>query len=228
MKKLPYFPFYPGEWLRSPTVLGMTLEEQGAYLRLLCWQWEDGHIDPEDISLFLGMEQEAVDQWFSKRHWKRAFVKCEDGMLRNERMRLEREQAMMKCESAAAAAHARWAKHKADGKPKVTRRNASAELQAALQKLADDGVAVPSGLAAAMDSYREARRESRKPVWSKEQWLKNLGGEYSFEEWQEAYEVAARAGWASVHPKKKNEPQRKQGKALKSLQEWVEHDDLPY
>lgn len=39
MAKLPYFPFYPADWLSSPTVMCATLEQQGAYLRILCACW---------------------------------------------------------------------------------------------------------------------------------------------------------------------------------------------
>ena len=163
MKKLPYFPFYPGEWLRSPTVLGMSLEEQGAYLRLLCCQWEDGYIDPEDLSLLVGVSQDTIDGWFSRRAWRRAFETGEDGMLRNERLDLERQQAIQKTESAAAAAHARWRKHREEPKAQKVRRNAESELQAALDEL---GPNVDPALATAMQQYMEARRDSRRPMWS--------------------------------------------------------------
>ena len=117
MKSLPYFPFYPGEWLRSPTVLGMSLLEQGAYLRLLCVQWEDGYIDPEDVPLILGLDDAAVIEMLSRRPWKRAFPRGEDGMLRNPRLAADREVAAHKVEGAQAAAKARWDKHKKKGSP---------------------------------------------------------------------------------------------------------------
>ncbi len=44
-----WFPFYPADWLLSPTVRGMSLEARGLYLELLCWQWRDGSI-PQDVS----------------------------------------------------------------------------------------------------------------------------------------------------------------------------------
>ncbi|WP_291813902.1 DUF1376 domain-containing protein [Limnobacter sp.] len=221
MKQLPYFPFYPGEWLRSPTVMGMSLEEQGAYMRLLCHQWSEGYIDPQDIGMFLGQTEDQVAAWFRKRCWKRAFEVGEDGMLRNARLAEERELALQKVENASAAANARWAKHKKDGKPKVKRRNALDELQAALQE-----VPVTQELEAAMRAYMDSRREARHPVWSKEQWLKNIGGDHTDAEWAEGYKTAARAGWRSVHPKKAGTQQRTTNTALKSLQEWM--DDGTY
>lgn len=227
MKKLPYFPFYPGEWLRSPTVLGMSLEEQGAYLRLLCVQWEDGYIDPEDLSLLLGVPTDTIEEWFRKRSWKRAFRRNSDGMLVNDRLDLERQQALQKTEMAAAAAHARWRKHREGGKPAKPKRNAETELTAALKQMEAQGAPVMPRLEAAMRAYMEARREGRHRVWSCEQWLRNLDPKFTESELADAYMTAAKAGWASVHPKKAG-AQTKGNTALKSLQQWVEHDDLPY
>lgn len=226
MKSLPYFPFYPGEWLRSPTVLGMSLYEQGAYLRLLCVQWEDGAIDPEDVPLILGIDAEEAIEMLSRRPWKRAFPAGKDGMLRNPRLAADRETAQMKVDSAQAAAKARWDKHKKKGSPKVKRRDAVAELAAAHDYMAEAGTPLPQDLSDAMQGYMLSRKDQKKPVWSKEQWLKNLDSSFTFEEWAEAYRVAARSGWASVHPKKAK-PDKKNN-ALDSAREWINNDDLPY
>lgn len=228
MKSLPYFPFYPGEWLRSTTVLRMDLQEQGAYLKLLCWQWDEGHIDPDDLTLLLGLPQETIDAWFKKKHWRKAFEVGEDGMLRNARLHSDREAALQKVENASAAANARWAKHRASGKPKIKRRNADEELSNAVAHLETEGVALPSDLVASMTAYKDMRRDKRHGVWSKDQWLLNLKPEFTFDEWREAYDTATRSGWKSVHPKKQGSMRREGGKALKSLQEWVNDDDLPY
>ena len=227
MKSLPYFPFYPGEWLRSPTVLGMSLLEQGAYLRLLCVQWEDGYIDPEDVPLILGLDDAAVIEMLSRRPWKRAFPRGEDGMLRNPRLAADREVAAHKVEGAQAAAKARWDKHKKKGSPKIQRKDADAELAAAIKQLADEGTVLPESLERAMVEYKDSRRESKARVWGRDQWLRNLDGAFSFEEWEEAYRVAARSGWQSVHPKKA--PVKKVGnKALNTVKEWIDGEDLPY
>jgi uncharacterized protein YdaU (DUF1376 family) len=55
MKK-SLFHFYPGEWLESQGVSMLTLEEEGAYLRLLCYCWQHGSIpaDPEKIARLIG------------------------------------------------------------------------------------------------------------------------------------------------------------------------------
>lgn len=54
--KPPAFQFYPADWLSSQRVQMMTLEEEGAYIRLLCYCWSHGSIpsDPIKIARLLG------------------------------------------------------------------------------------------------------------------------------------------------------------------------------
>ena len=44
LNKPPAFQFYASDYLSSSKVQRMSLEEQGAYVRLLCYCWEDGSI----------------------------------------------------------------------------------------------------------------------------------------------------------------------------------------
>jgi uncharacterized protein YdaU (DUF1376 family) len=52
----PAFQFYPADYLSSARVCMMTLEEEGAYMRLLCYCWIQGHLpaDPEKLSRLIG------------------------------------------------------------------------------------------------------------------------------------------------------------------------------
>ena len=54
--KRPAFQFYPADYLGSQRVALMTLEEEGAYLRLLCYCWQHGSIpsNPEQIARLIG------------------------------------------------------------------------------------------------------------------------------------------------------------------------------
>lgn len=56
MNKSPAFQMYPGDWLASQRVQLMSLEEEGAYIRLLCYCWLHGSIpaDPKRIALLIG------------------------------------------------------------------------------------------------------------------------------------------------------------------------------
>ena len=56
MTKSPAFQFYPGDWLSSLRVSLMTLEEEGAYIRLLCYCWKHGDLpaSPEELARLIG------------------------------------------------------------------------------------------------------------------------------------------------------------------------------
>lgn len=56
MTKTPSFQFYPSDWLSSQRVQLMSLEEEGAYVRLLCYCWNHGRIpdDMERLSRIIG------------------------------------------------------------------------------------------------------------------------------------------------------------------------------
>ncbi len=41
-KSSPYFPFYPTDWLDSHQIFNYTLEQEGAYIRLLSAAWKMG------------------------------------------------------------------------------------------------------------------------------------------------------------------------------------------
>ena len=65
MSKDPAMPFYVNDWLSSPTVMCMTLNQQGAYLRLLCFCWASGDAsitaDENELALLSGMGED----WFA-------------------------------------------------------------------------------------------------------------------------------------------------------------------
>lgn len=54
--KSPAFQFYPADWLGSQRVSLMTLEEEGAYIRLLSYCWQHGSIpaDPDAAARLIG------------------------------------------------------------------------------------------------------------------------------------------------------------------------------
>jgi len=49
--KAPAFMFYPADWLGSQRVSLMTLEEEGAYIRLLSYCWQHGSIPADPVKL---------------------------------------------------------------------------------------------------------------------------------------------------------------------------------
>lgn len=63
----------------------MEQEEVGAYIRLLCCQWNKGHI-PKDRARMENVAGGSVSEYVLSK-----FNPCEDGELRNERMEKERD-----------------------------------------------------------------------------------------------------------------------------------------
>lgn len=51
MSKAPAFQFYPADYLADENTAVMTLEEEGAYIRALCFCWRHGSV-PEDLDQF--------------------------------------------------------------------------------------------------------------------------------------------------------------------------------
>jgi hypothetical protein len=49
--KSPAFQFYPADWLSSPAVILMTPEQEGGYIRLLCYDWASDGIPDDDKAL---------------------------------------------------------------------------------------------------------------------------------------------------------------------------------
>ena len=83
--KAPAFQFYADDFLGG--TCDMTAEEVGAYIRLLCHQWNKGGIpnDPERLARMAGVMPGPSLGYASAK-----FRLCEDGVLRNDRMEAER------------------------------------------------------------------------------------------------------------------------------------------
>lgn len=96
----PAFQFYADDFLAGTS--DMTTEEVGAYIRLLCHQWNKGGIpnDPERIALMSG--------GIAKPHAVAKFRLCEDGMLRNARLERERDKQTKYREKQAVNGAKRW------------------------------------------------------------------------------------------------------------------------
>jgi len=66
---LKWFPFYVDDWETDEKVDSLTLEEQGAYLVLLRWQWREGTISgrPADVAAKLTVRSARAQQPHSHR-----------------------------------------------------------------------------------------------------------------------------------------------------------------
>lgn len=122
-KKDPAFLFYATTWLQSGEVNSMTLEQQGAYVRLLCFAWLHGSIpaDREEISGLIGL---ACDPAAFDRIWRGRLVRVwvempgTPGRLINERQEHERQERASRAEEMRARGQAggkQSAKQRASG-----------------------------------------------------------------------------------------------------------------
>jgi len=84
---LKWFPFYVDDWETDEKVDSLTLEEQGAYLCLLRWQWREGSISgrPADVAAKLTVRSARAQQprshriAIAKRLLRQFFVGTGDG-----------------------------------------------------------------------------------------------------------------------------------------------------
>lgn len=80
MKTSQSFSFYPADFLLGTAL--MSAEEVGAYIRLLCFQWQEGSL-PNDENLLARLAQTNASIISSV---TRKFAKGRDGRLRNSKM----------------------------------------------------------------------------------------------------------------------------------------------
>jgi uncharacterized protein YdaU (DUF1376 family) len=61
--KAPAFQFYPSEFLADENVVVMSLEECGAYIKLMCYCWREGSIpnDPIKLAKMVGAPDKGGD-----------------------------------------------------------------------------------------------------------------------------------------------------------------------
>lgn len=108
----PSFQFFPRDFISDPSVQALTLEELGAYIRLLCFAWmqeKQGYLDVLALSKLSGFN----DNWAQH---EQALSRCFDlstpGLWIQKRMVSTRREQERNYRRAQAAAHARWTKER--------------------------------------------------------------------------------------------------------------------
>lgn len=113
-KALEWFPFDAVAWLISPSVMAMSLEAQGAYIRLLAHQWRDGSIpnNPATIAKMCGTSLASFTDVWAELSDK--FHDLGDGRLVNLRLEQDRTVSdlnrLARSEAGKAGMAKRWAK----------------------------------------------------------------------------------------------------------------------
>lgn len=119
MGRLPYFKFYPGDWLSDRKVRRLSPDARALYWDLLAVAWKEGGIPADTTEL-------AVDagQWgFTRRRFEKAWQQVEqfwvhgaNGSLVNPRQEEERVKALAVYEQRVEAGR-KGGRPKANGKP---------------------------------------------------------------------------------------------------------------
>lgn len=65
MNRAPAFQFYPDDWLSSPKISTMTPAEEGAYIRLLSYSWNDPDCTIPDDDTSLAMLSRLGEGWLN-------------------------------------------------------------------------------------------------------------------------------------------------------------------
>ena len=134
-EKAPAFQFYPKDYMSDINVQLMALEERGAYLQLMCHEWEENGlpIDDDDLSILSGLGK----KWFGKSgdKIKKCFTIKKDKLIhpRLEKERKHQKAWRKKCsdagkKSAATRRKQASARTKTDGKVSSTNLGTKAEL----------------------------------------------------------------------------------------------------
>ena len=131
--KPPSFDFFPDDFIAG--TYHLPAEAVGIYVRLLCYQWNNGSIpaDETELARVAGVDADAM-----RTHMRTVMLKFmpdECGGLQNARLEREREHKLSVIEKSKAAADSRWAKEKArkevdDTKKPPCGRNADAYADA--------------------------------------------------------------------------------------------------
>jgi uncharacterized protein YdaU (DUF1376 family) len=130
MAKLPYFRFFPSDWMGSPKVIMMDDAECGVYIKLLAVAWSFPGcclpLDPEVCRRLIGSRRVAR----VARVLELCFEKTENGW-RNERERNENDHATSKHDKAVLSAKSLWNKKKgrANAERTQSERNANQILE---------------------------------------------------------------------------------------------------
>jgi uncharacterized protein YdaU (DUF1376 family) len=110
-KRPPSFDFFPDDFVAG--TYHLEAEAVGVYVRLLCYQWNNGSIpaEPDQLARIAGVDADAM-----RTHMRTVMLKfmpSECGGLKNERLEVERAHKLSVIEKSKHAADTRWAKQKA-------------------------------------------------------------------------------------------------------------------
>jgi len=215
MDKSPAFQFYPNDWLSSEAVQLMTIAEQGAYIRLLCWDWmKDGLIDDDKrLAILSGLGEGWLKG--SSVLLRECFVDYPGkvGFLTNPRLQKERIKQRMwreKCIKGGkkSAASRRKSKTKNKTSPLVGSKDELDSNSSSSSSSSISSSSKSTEAKASVSSEPKVLTQSKRIKWSNESGWKDIIEE-DIQKWSEAYpacdinrELAAMTVWLIANPVK--------------------------
>ena len=227
-KKLPYMPWFTGDWQGSRSVRLMSLAARGLYREMIDLAWDQGEVpdSPGMVARMAGVpKSEVLEVWGEVRGMftavgdKLTLPKVERlrGRAKNRNLRRgsggaydpdakidATSDAEPDAKSDAPQAQAQtYTQAETQKGAKKRRVNGKDELEQAFSAYTIPAGSAPSPeLREAAEAYRQSRVSGKKPAWRRAQW-ESLWEEagYSSMALIPALKKAAQSGWASVHPK---------------------------
>ena len=158
--KSPAFRFYPADFMGSPDVQAMDLDEVGGYLFLLCMAWQSdrhGYL-PDDEGKLRRWAKMTHEQWEQSREILLSkFPVAEPGWRCNPRMALEADKQAVFAESQKRKADKRW------GRAEDKQQDSPTDAPAYAPALKVDARGMPSVSVSVSDEKQEQKQPATAP-----------------------------------------------------------------
>lgn len=218
MTKADVFGFDAAAWLERPEVQALDLEEQGAVVRMLAFDWLNDGIEPRHLPGLLGLERERVKELIQGLVGELFEFRRSDGRVVGMDLEAQRLLKSEKSAKSAESARSRWKPKRTHSErtSEVSDRNATAsrangrkELEKGIEVWEGENGPMPEALKEACEAYRKCRAEARWPMYKAVQWAENLKLERSdgrlarleVDDLVEALRKSVASGWRSVNPR---------------------------
>jgi uncharacterized protein YdaU (DUF1376 family) len=114
---LPWFKFFPWDWLTSETIPRFSLEQEAVYMRLLMRQWvaKNGYLPTDPAELQRCTRLDSAQRW--RKVGKPVLDECferRNGHYVNDKLRALWEDARESHEAKKKAAHERWKRERGE------------------------------------------------------------------------------------------------------------------
>lgn len=171
-KKSPAFQFYPTDWLADGNVSAMSLEEEGAYIRLLSYCWNEGGL-PSDLKVLARFCRTTEEHFMEM--WER-IQKCfvfDGKKFQNPRLKKEREKQKKYSESMSKNAKTRYQKEKPDAAAAVPKQCRNDAFQSPSSSSFSNTPPTPTGECESFENFwkeypKKQGKDKAQTIWRRE------------------------------------------------------------